>query len=97
MTRIEISIDELVLWGVPAGQADAVSRALQERLEALAAADPEAVRALTGTQLHDIRPQRVAVLSGDADALGGAVAGTVWGAVTAHQSAGSPTGQGGSR
>ncbi|HXZ58035.1 MAG TPA: hypothetical protein VEG40_10660 [Gaiellaceae bacterium] len=72
---IEVVIDELVVRGLPPGDAHAAAAALETRLAALAAEG-------------EVRPRaeafrKLAPVTGDSpSALGDAVAGAVWGAVS---------------
>ena len=79
--RIELTVDELVLRGVPAERAAAVAAALELRLEALGerwatSGDTPAPRSEASRRLPAVEPR-----SGSAEALGEAVADAVWGAV----------------
>lgn len=73
---IEVVIDQLVVRGLSASEAQAAASALEARLATLArdgdvAARSDAVR----------RAGPVAAPAGNADALGESVAGAVWGAI----------------
>jgi hypothetical protein len=84
MTRVEITIDQVVLRGVPPEQAAAVVESFQRRLSELAAADPSRVAALAdadsphGPVTDHARPVQVA---GPGE-LGEHTATAVWGAVS---------------
>jgi len=78
VTRYEITIDDLVLRGVPAAQAAEVAAAAERRLADLAASAPDG--ALRNVSLDGV-PTR-SVLAADAAALGHGIADRVWSAAT---------------
>lgn len=75
---IEIVIDELVVRGLAAGEAQAARAALEARLAELAGSAPTPVR---GRAEASRRLPAVTASAGSPGALGTAVAGAVWTAV----------------
>ncbi len=80
---IEIVIDELVVHGLPRDQAHAAAAALESRLALLAGAADATVpaRAESYRRLATVAPR-----AGSPGAIGDAVAGAVWGAVSGGRS-----------
>jgi hypothetical protein len=82
--RVEVTVDELVLRGVPRERAHAVAAALEARLAALAAAGaPPAPRDEAFRRLPAVEAQ-----AGDPAALGEAVADAVWRALAGRRGGG---------
>jgi hypothetical protein len=76
--RLDVTVDELILRGVPPEQAHAVASALEARLAALA----EQAKAPLSARSEAFR--RLPAVEAQADspaAIGEAVAGAVWGAL----------------
>jgi hypothetical protein len=81
---IEIVVDELVVRGLPPEQAHATAAALEERLTELAGSNHAPVRARAEASR---RLPAVTAPAGSPGALGRAVAGAVWGAVSGGRAA----------
>jgi hypothetical protein len=86
--RVEVTVDELVLRGVPAERANAVAAALEARLAALgedwaAAGAPPAARDEAFRRLPAVE-----VRAGNPAALGERVADEVWAAVVRRRGGG---------
>jgi hypothetical protein len=82
--RVRVTIERLVLRGVPQGQEVAVVGALERRLELLAtgaAGQEAALRARGGTTVPVARPRPSRAPARDARTLGEAAAGAIWASV----------------
>lgn len=75
---IEVTIDEVVLCGVPPEQAPAVVDAMRQRLIALATANTTALRS---SETRSVRPRTPAVPATGPRGLGNQAADAVWSAV----------------
>jgi len=79
--RVTVTIDEVVLRGVPREQAATVVAALEHTLGSLVRADPAALGALTSRTAGTIRPRVPHTPVPGAAALGARAATAVWSAV----------------
>lgn len=82
MTRVEITIEEVVLRGVPPEQAADVVAGLQRRLTELALADPDGLARLRPSEAVSVPHRGRPVQAGGAQALGEQSASAVWAAVS---------------
>jgi hypothetical protein len=82
--RVRVTIERLVLRGVPHGQEAAVVVALERRLALLATGaggDAATLRARGGTTVPVARPRPSRTAARDARTLGEAAAGAIWASV----------------
>jgi hypothetical protein len=82
MSRVEISIDELVLRGVPPEMVDGVAAQIEEQLASRARSDPAAVARLTDIDSPTVRLTGPSTPVAGPVGLGALFADAVWSAAT---------------